>query len=210
MTQYMLMFSLGPVQTFIAQARKTRDLWIGSLLLSKLMEVAMDGIKGEFIFPATRKVEDTPDIPNKYIAIFADLSQAQTAAAQSKRQIAERWQHICDAVWKEIIADHGDEETRRIWKRQTGVNPETQQIDLDTLFEVYWAIVERKERKDYGDWFEGTESLLAARKRLRDFKADEEPGEKSAISGEREILRRSETSPKEIQRFWVEVAAHHS
>ena len=82
MTQYMLMFSLGPVQTFIAQARKTRDLWIGSLLLSKLMEVAMDGIKGEFIFPATRKVEDTPDIPNKYIAIFADLSQAQTAAAQ--------------------------------------------------------------------------------------------------------------------------------
>src|SRR5260370_39792308 len=114
----MLLFSLGPVQTFIAQARKTRDLWIGSLLLSKLMEAAMDGVKGDFIFPATRKVEDTPDIHNKYVAIFDDLSQAQTAAAQSKRQNAERWQSICDAVWKEIIAREGDEETRRIWKRQ--------------------------------------------------------------------------------------------
>src|SRR5437588_6267027 len=103
----MLLFSLGPVQTFIAQARKTRDLWIGSLLLSKLMEAAMDGIKGDFIFPATREVEDTPDIPNKYVAIFADLSQAQAAAAHSKQKIAERWQGICDAVWKEIIADYG-------------------------------------------------------------------------------------------------------
>src|SRR3989440_448693 len=147
----MLLFSVGPVQTFIAQARKTRDLWIGSLLLSKLMEVAMDGIKGKFIFPATQKVEDTPDIPNKYVAIFADLSQAQAAAAQSKRQIAERWQGICDAVWKEIIAGYGDEETRRIWKRQTGVDPNTHQTDMDTLFETYWAIVERKERQDYGD-----------------------------------------------------------
>src|SRR5256885_7639940 len=110
MSQYMLLFSLGPVQTFIAQARKTRDLWIGSLLLSKLMETAMDGIKGDFIFPATRKVEDTPDIPNKYIALFDDLSKAQAAAAQSKRQIAEHWQRICDAVWKTLIADYGDEE----------------------------------------------------------------------------------------------------
>ena len=210
MSEYMLMFSLGPVQTFIAQARKTRDLWVGSLLLSKLMETAMDGIEGEFIFPATRKVEDIPDIPNKYVAIFDDLSQAQAAAAQSKRQIAERWQRICDAVWKEVIDSQGDEETRRIWKRQTGVDPETHHTDLDTLFETYWIIVERKERQNYGDWFEETESTLAARKRLRDFKAEEEPGEKSAISGEREILRRSEASPREIQEFWLKVAAHHS
>ncbi len=209
-SQFMLLFSLGPVQTFIAQARKTRDLWLGSLLLSKLMEAAMDGVKGEFIFPATRKVEDIPDIPNKYVAIFNDLSQAQTAAAQSKRQIRERWQGICDVVWQEVIARHGDQETRRIWKRQTGVDPDTHQADIDTLFETYWVIVERKEEQGYGAWFEETESTLAARKRLRDFKAEEEPGEKSAISGEREILRRSETSPKKIQEFWVKVATSHS
>ena len=170
----------------------------------------MDGIAGEFIFPAARKVEDIPDIPNKYVAIFEDLSKAQAAAAQSKRQIAESWQRICDAVWKEVIDSQGDEETYRIWKRQTGVDPKTHHTDLDTLFETYWVIVERKERQNYGDWFEETESTLAARKRLRDFKAEEEPGEKSAISGEREILRRSEASSREIQEFWLKVAAHHS
>ena len=31
---YLLALSLGPVQEFIAAARKTRDLWFGSELLS--------------------------------------------------------------------------------------------------------------------------------------------------------------------------------
>src|SRR5436305_14809707 len=90
---YMLMFTLGPVQSFILQARKTRDLWIGSFLLSKLMEAAMSRIEKErFIFPATRTVEEIPDIPNKYIAVFDEISQAQDAATQSKREITTEWQ----------------------------------------------------------------------------------------------------------------------
>ena len=208
--QFMLMFSLGPVQTFIAQARKTRDLWSGSLLLSTLMQAAMERIDGTFIYPATQKVENTPDIPNKYVAIFYDLEKAQVAAAKSKQQIAEQWRDICLAVWKKIIDGHDDEETRRIWKRQTGVDVETHQMDIDTLFETYWVIVERKEGQGYGAWFKVTESTLAARKRLRDFKKEDELGEKSAISGEREILRRKGTSRKEIEQFWVKIAAHHS
>jgi len=206
---YMLMFTLGPVQPFIAQARKTRDLWIGSLLLSKLMEAAMDGIekKGKFIFPARRMVGEIPDIPNKYIAVFNELSQARDAAESSQKQIKEQWQEICNAVWKEIIARSGDEETRKIWQRQTGIDPHgSQEADLASLFEVYWAIVERSKGQKYGDWFEETESRLAARKRLRDFKPKEEPGEKSIISGEREILRKSGTHPDEILQFWKNVA----
>ena len=93
--RFMLMFSLGPVQTFISQARKTRDLWSGSLLLSTLMQAAMERIEETFIYPATQKVEDTPDIPNKYVAIFNDLEKAQVAAAKSKQQIAEQWRDIC-------------------------------------------------------------------------------------------------------------------
>ncbi|MBO0792122.1 MAG: hypothetical protein J2P36_14410, partial [Ktedonobacteraceae bacterium] len=199
--RFMLMFALGPVQPFITQARKTRDLWIGSFLLSKLVEAAMDGIQGKFIFPARRRVEETPDIPNKYVALFKDLSEAQTAATQSKQQITERWRHICETVWQRVIASHGDEETLQIWKRQTGVDPKTHLVNLEALFEIYWAIVEYQETMSYGDWFEATESTLAARKRLRDFKAVEEPGEKSAISGEREVLRKSETSSRGIQEF---------
>lgn len=47
-------FSLGPVQGFVAAARRTRDLWVGSYLLSYLVGCAMDFIlqhKGSIVFP---------------------------------------------------------------------------------------------------------------------------------------------------------------
>jgi CRISPR-associated protein Cmr2 len=37
----LLLVSIGPVQEFIAEARKTRDLWAGSYLLSKVTFEAM-------------------------------------------------------------------------------------------------------------------------------------------------------------------------
>ena len=218
--RYMLIFTLGPAQLFIQQARKTRDLWIGSLLLAKLMEAAMDGIKGTFVFPDGQagststipktKVEEIPDIPNKYIALFDDSSQAQRAAQQSQKQITELWRDICDKVWQRVIVNHADEETQSIWLRQTGINPRTHQVNQDAFFEVYWAIIERQVGHAYGEWFEAAKELLEARKRLRNFGAKEEPGEKSAISGEREVLRRKGTSPKEVQQFWEKIAGHHS
>lgn len=214
--QYMLMFTLGPVQSLIAQARKTRDLWIGSLLLAKLMEAAMDGIEEKsFVFPASPTVGSIPDIPNKYIALFHELAQAQAAVQRSQQQIAQHWQRICFAVWQETLSRVGDQATLDIWQRQTGMSmaPSTDLADLSALFEIYWVIVDRQEDQqyaDYGNWFEATESRLAARKRLRDFKAREEPGEKSAISGEREVLRRKEADPRGVRRFWQDVAGRYS
>ncbi|MCC5844869.1 MAG: type III-B CRISPR-associated protein Cas10/Cmr2 [Verrucomicrobia bacterium] len=54
-----LMFQAGPVQSFISEARSTRDLWSGSYLLSWLMasalhEVATQAGPDSVIFPALR------------------------------------------------------------------------------------------------------------------------------------------------------------
>src|SRR5579871_4196352 len=48
MTDRLLHFTLGPVQSFVAQARRTRDLWAGSFLLSWLAGQAMKviGVNG--------------------------------------------------------------------------------------------------------------------------------------------------------------------
>ncbi|MBT8419922.1 MAG: type III-B CRISPR-associated protein Cas10/Cmr2, partial [Gammaproteobacteria bacterium] len=49
-----LHFTLGPVQEFVAQARRTRDFWAGSFLLSWLSAIAMKTVEnagGEIIFP---------------------------------------------------------------------------------------------------------------------------------------------------------------
>ena len=46
--------TLGPVQGFVAQARRTRDFWAGSFLLSWLAGVAMVAVKkqrGKINFP---------------------------------------------------------------------------------------------------------------------------------------------------------------
>src|SRR4051812_31622848 len=143
MNDWMLMFSLGPVQPFIMQARKTRDLWIGSLLLSTMMEAAMAGIDGQFVFPAIRTVQDIPDIPNKYVALFPSLEKAQKAAILSQGKIKERWDTIQQKVWKNVITRHGDDTTSMIWQRQT---------NFETLFEIYWAIGERRNGMSYGAW----------------------------------------------------------
>jgi CRISPR-associated protein Cmr2 len=197
MKQFMLMFSLGPVQPFIMQARKTRDLWIGSLLLSKLMQAAMTGGKGQFVFPTRRSVGRIPDIPNKYVALFDSLEEAQGAAKQSRDEIQALWDDIWQKVWMKVINKHGDDITWDIWQRQT---------EFTHLFEIYWAISEHQPGMDYGEWLDSTESLLAARKRLRDFLPQNEPGEKSSISGEREILHRARTESRDLKLFWQDVA----
>jgi CRISPR-associated protein Cmr2 len=196
-TDYMLMFSLGPVQPFIAQARKTRDLWQGSLLLSLLMQAAMRDISDDFVFPAQRTVEKVSDIPNKYVALFASAQAAREAAEKSIARIRATWEDICETVWKEIIARAGDDGTRKIWDRQT---------NFGALFEIYWVIEPERGRK-YSEWLEGTEQTLEARKRQRDFVQRIEPGEKSSISGEREALH---TRHNDARAFWRGIARSRS
>ncbi len=207
MIQAMLLFSLGPVQSFIAQARKTRDLWLGSYLLSLLMEASMENIApSALIFPAMPSVQGTSaDLPNKYIALFPDTASAQAVAERSEQQLKRRWLHICHNVWNKVLAQHSTTATRAIWERQT--NPEH-------VFEIFWVIVEGDEQH-YPQWLRRTQEALVARKRLRTVRwreasSDEqwnEPGEKSAISGEREALRNEDATHQGVRAFWQEIAA---
>jgi CRISPR-associated protein Cmr2 len=203
--QAMLLFSLGPVQSFIAQARKTRDLWLGSYLLSLLMEASMENIAA-LIFPATPSVQGTiADLPNKYIALFPDIASAQAAAEISEQQLKRRWLYICQHVWNKVLAQHSTAATRAIWERQT--NPEH-------IFEIFWVIVEGDEQH-YSEWLMRAQEALVARKRLRTVRwretpSDEqwnEPGEKSTISGEREALRNEDDTHQGVRAFWQKIAA---
>lgn len=57
---HLLLVSLGPVQDFIAQARRMRDLWFGSHLLSELSRAVAKALAlqgAELIFPALGKAD---------------------------------------------------------------------------------------------------------------------------------------------------------
>ena len=45
MTEYVVILSVGPVQSMIAAARKSRDLWSGSALLSELAKACALSLK---------------------------------------------------------------------------------------------------------------------------------------------------------------------
>lgn len=78
MSDYLLSISIGPVQGFIAAARRTRDFWMGSIILSEVSKAVarylvdgpsgggrgpLGGDIGRLIFPAPCKGMDLEPIP---------------------------------------------------------------------------------------------------------------------------------------------------
>lgn len=129
-----LHFTLGPVQGFVAQARRTRDLAAGSFLLSYLSGVAIKAITehdpaAELLKPV---VKDDPlwldlhnpqsattsvgSIPNHFTAkVSPGVDGAVVAQAVQKQ-----WQQIAQKVWDRYIAKvaHLGDNTPDIWKEQ--------------------------------------------------------------------------------------------
>ena len=201
--QYMLLFSLGPVQSFIAQARKTRDLMLGSFLLSMLMEAAMKGLdKEKLVFPADPIIKNgISDLPNKFIALFDNYKDARDAAAGSEERIQILWNTIRKEVWQRIIepaplTSAEKEETEKIWEQQS---------DPARFFEIFWVVAEGSPAQ-YTQWLEEAQEALDARKRFRNFEQQDEEGEKSTISGERQALRGKGRSRDEVKAFWKKIA----
>lgn len=203
LTQYMLLFSLGPVQSFIAQARKTRDLWLGSFLLSALMQAGMKGITSNLIFPYKPFVEgNIPDLPNKYIAIFNTSDDAVNAARKSEKDIKTFWGKVCNDVWRKVL------ERPARFSPMTLVQWDTQ-TDPANVFELFWVVVAGDEEQ-YKEWLTETQFLFDRRKHLRDFRQQTEAGEKSTISGQRAALRGAGEWRTDVQTFWYHVAGEQS
>lgn len=206
----LLLFTIGPVQPFIAQARKTRDLWVGSFLLSKLMQAAMSDLDGKLdeegkprlIFPFNPKTsKQIPDLPNKFVALLASEEEARQTAREAERLLRARWKGIADEVWKHLTGWAPDiKQAQKVWDSQ---------ILFKSFFEVYWAIApEQEPGEPYGGWYARAQRALDARKRLRDFQQQEEaePGEKSTISGERQVLHGSKGDIESVRKFWADIA----
>ncbi len=122
-----LHFTFGPVQTFVSQARRTRDLYAGSLLLSHLAMAAMRGAReagGQFRLPnydALSKLQsEHATAPNRFLAAY-DSEAAATAAGRAAQDAFQKtWQRIADAVWNRFLKDRATQglDTETIWQRQ--------------------------------------------------------------------------------------------
>jgi len=122
-----LMFQIGPVQDFIAQARKTQDLWSGSYLLSFLIAQAMLAIADQvgpdaIVFPQLRglPLADfhwwkrnylgdlklrashpnellTPNLPNRFLALIP-AARGEELAQAAAEAVHKTWKEIAGKV----------------------------------------------------------------------------------------------------------------
>ena len=199
-----LYFTIGPVQSFVAQSRRTRDLWASSYLLSHLADVAMRAIEqagGNIILPyrerhkGTKSHQSAPTVqdgrwPNRFVAIV-DNPKAEAEAA--KLAMLNTWKTISEAVWRRFVEPvvSSGTGTKAIWDRQ-----------VSNFWEVSWVIARAPAP--------GDPDPLSLRKNWRVTPMTVEPGDHCTMMGSWQELSghsrsQSRNSRERQDQFWKQI-----
>ena len=177
----LLLFQLGPVQDFIAQAATIGDLWAGSYLLSQLVWVGLQKVPDKeknVVFPdlstdTVRKAleeEKIPTIPNRFLT---------WVTAGQGRLVAEEVQKAAKAKLDGFIEGLG--------LGDLGVKAAQKQIDQ--FLQMTWAVLPNPTGK-MGDDYKAICRSLAMRRNVREFR----PWQESAPTGAKDFLSGKETA----------------
>lgn len=193
---HLLTFHLGPVQDFIATARRTQDWWMGSWLLSHLSRKAMEVVQhkgASLVLPKDMQVHSDPTIANTlnhFLARVGDANPAEVAKAVES-SVRSEWLLIHRKVKMELFNHVANDR----WTRQ-----------LETFLEIYWAIVPDDGTKEARNQ---AYTAMDARKRLRDFTWAQELHLKCSLCGTRQELS-GEASVGEARAWWQRlIQGHH-
>lgn len=210
MTQLMIV-SIGPVQSYIAQARRTQDLWHGSQMLSYLAEAGTRWVMNngcELIFPDPNLLNHANNsIPNRFM--FTTEGNPADIAKDLERAINNAWQMVAagTADYFDDLAGaagfHDPSQWRTIWLRQ-----------VNSWLEFYWIGVPYRdvEPEDYSLTLIAANRAMVARKLLRDFNnSSAEQGHKCSLTGEHEALHTDQQHrASEIRDgFWEPIRKKH-
>ncbi|MGO8673545.1 MAG: type III-B CRISPR-associated protein Cas10/Cmr2 [Capsulimonadaceae bacterium] len=150
---YLLALSIGPVQDFIAAARRTSDLAAGSRLMVELVGAAATEAArhGRLIFPA----DPSKAAANK-ILVELDAGVIPHEASDAIKTAARN--HL-STLWKE---------SKKIVRPLYRLDEDLADAQIDCFLEIYAAWVPF-DGVDYQRKRREVDSLLAARKALRNF-----------------------------------------
>lgn len=172
MNEYLLLFTIGPIQSFIANARKTQDLFSGSFLLSHLTDLTMKKLKKEynteFIIPS----ENVKSKPSRFIARIK---------AETIEQCGEDLEHFVNVT----LEDTGN---MIVDELHIDLNDFNQAFlnQIRTHLQINWVILPLNEK--YAETFKELENYLGAIKNVQNFKQLEERGKKCSLCGKRNVL----------------------
>ncbi|MDR1491132.1 MAG: type III-B CRISPR-associated protein Cas10/Cmr2 [Planctomycetaceae bacterium] len=203
--KYLLAISIGPVQGFIAAARKTRDLWFGSHILSEIAKAAAREIVntgGELIFPGVSNNADTtvlaPNTPLAVANVILAIVNVTGTNDENKRSPIHSYVDKIETATKKRWLEFVEQAIKKI--EEIGLNEKLnknlwdQQVGDFIEFYAAWTSFDGV-HDDYSKKRQHVMRLLAGRKKMRDFKQSSgvERIEKSSLDGARETV-----FPKEL------------
>lgn len=190
--KYLIHITLGNIQGFIGAARRTRDLWFGSFVLSELSKAAalhLDATqKGCLVFPCPRSagaagepapltlMDEAFSVAN-VVAVLecADKGACATLLRDAKLAVGEKWQafaleaqaHICNAS-----AAGGNRRRVKSADASAFLRPDVWDAQLDEVVDYIAAAVPLADdtHESYAAASARLDSLLAARKQTHVFR----------------------------------------
>ena len=200
---YLFLVSIGPVQEFIASARRSRDLWFSSWLLSELSKTAARTLHDEFpgttlIFPNPPRAESLAsdsewNVTNNIVALIQQPPKnvGEKIEKALQKRLMELWQRAFQRIEKPT---------------ETLLDIAMAEAQIADLLECQWVAV--PSQGSYPQVRRQALALLAARKATRAFTAV--PWEqrvnipKSSLDGKRESIIREDMynklTPDELYR----------
>lgn len=189
---YLFLFHLGPVQAFIAQARKTQDLYAGSQLLGNLMHLALwrANLAGNIIFPYfeaeqySMNLERNEEVhPNHFLARFnMEQEEVQTFGEELEVLLRKTLHETALEKFESVL-------------------PEPYYLDCAEqtkgFLEIYWVAME--EGGDYGECYKQLEQRLGALKQARQWTTLTEAGRKCSMSGQYNVKVYRKTKEEQIK-----------
>lgn len=180
MSKYLLAISIGPVQGFIAAARRTRDFWMGSAILSEVAKAVAKAVVqpagladpklDRLIFPAPLRSDDlaplqfdseTRELQSEFGVTNVILCLVESTPENIKKEVG-RLREVAQERWREIArraTQHCTTELRPEWEEQL----------KDELIEFYAAWVPYTDAAQYAHDRQRVMRFLSGRKACRDF-----------------------------------------
>jgi len=179
--KHVFLYAIGPVQDFIATARRSRDLWYGSWMLSELSKAAARKIdeisRDSLIFPSP--IDKISLMPG------SDLNSPNKIAALIECDP----EMLANEVKAAVIARLHDLSSDALGQVKGTINYKLAVKQIEELPEFYWASVPLESDEKYSTARDTAEALLAARKTTRNFEqAIGTPVPKSSLDGARESV----------------------
>ncbi len=214
--QFLFIFSLGPVQGFIASARKAQDLWAGSFLLSYLIRKALDevnnlatqyGCRIDLIFPdpaAGSKAEHALN-PNRFLLHIREAHDRSVLVS-----MGEDLKRIVKEEFKAVI-NYSEKRFLNIMELPAENLADSQADQIREFLEMFWVALPFSPDESYGGQLGAVETSLAARKNCRAFSGTR-PGHtlKCSLCGSRDALHESgKTNLGDVRKFWEKAELRH-